>query len=64
MDPVLDLAQSESVATPRAIPPGKATAILAAAGASIGAAVAGTPGALVGGTVGWAIDTLRRKLLA
>jgi len=63
-DPVLDLAASESVATPKVIPAGKETVMFAAAGAGIGAAIAGPPGAIVGGAVGWALDTLRRKLLA
>lgn len=45
-------------------PVGGPTAVLVAAGVGVGAAVAGPAGALVGCGVGWAIDAIRRRLLA
>jgi hypothetical protein len=44
-------------------PPGAATIALMGVGAGIGAGIAGAPGAMVGGALGWAADTVRRKLL-
>ena len=46
------------------IPPGAPTIALMAIGAGIGASIAGTPGAMVGGAVGWAVDAVRRRLIA
>lgn len=46
------------------VPPGAPTLALVVVGAGIGAKLAGAPGAFVGGALGWAADTVRRKLLA
>lgn len=62
-DPLLDLAASDPVATPNVIPAGRETVIYAAVGAGLGGAIAGPPGAFVGGALGWAADTLRRRLM-
>lgn len=56
---------SELVKPPSAVAskqPGVGTVAMTAAGAAAGAAIAGPPGALVGSAVGWAADTIRRKL--
>ena len=63
-DPVMKLASSEVVDTPDVMPAGKETVLFATAGAGLGAAIAGPVGAVIGGTVGWAMDTLRRKLIS
>ena len=63
-DPVLDLAATESVAAPNVIPTGRQTVVFTAVGAGLGAAIAGPPGALVGGALGWAAETLRRRLMS
>jgi len=66
-DPLLDLALRDPVSPPtrRAMAPaGKETAVILAAGVGVGAAIAGPAGAVVGGAVGWAVDAVRRKLLA
>ncbi len=62
-DRVLELAKSEDVRTPDTVPVTKASVMLAAAGAGLGARIAGFPGAVIGGTLGWAADAVRRTLL-
>jgi hypothetical protein len=63
-DPVLEIAQSESVEAPDAVPVGRETVTLAVVCAGIGAKVAGAPGAAVGGVIGLALDAVRRRLVA
>lgn len=48
--------------TTAAKPSGGTTVALTALGAGIGARLAGPQGGLIGGGIGWAVDTLRRKL--
>ena len=66
MDPIEELAASETVAAPTAVsaPAGKTTVVLAAAGAWVGGVLAGPPGIAVGAGVGWALDKIRRRLIA
>ncbi len=62
-----DLEASDPVNLPTkrpVVPVGKDTAALVAIGAGVGGAVAGTAGAVVGGGVGWALDAIRRRLIA
>lgn len=46
------------------VPVSKDTAVLVAIGAGVGAAIGGAAGAAVGGGVGWALDAIRRRLIA
>jgi hypothetical protein len=50
--------------TTASAPPGRTTIALMGIGIGVGASIAGTPGAIIGGAVGWAADTVRRRLIA